>query len=161
MKTKRSAEINAQLHAKLATGATPRLATETRVARLLFPYQGDTIIPEIKLWHDDVRPCPWDGWLWVKDNHHAMQVLQTGMVTECSLDHDLGAKPDHSDPTEVVYLRGDSQEGSGLDLARWMVFNRFVPNRITIHSWNPDGARQMALVFQAAGYPCELRPWTA
>jgi hypothetical protein len=89
----------------------------------------------VKLWHDDVRPPPDDGdcWTWAKTNHEAMLVLAHGGIEEASLDHDLGCTP---------------QDGSGLDLCRWMVEHDLVPRHVTVHSWNPAGAAAMAAALE-------------
>lgn len=43
----------------------------------------------MKLFLDDERPCPL-GWVHVKTAWQAIGMLSTRMVTEVSLDHDLG-----------------------------------------------------------------------
>lgn len=108
----------------------------------------------VKLWHDDVRPAP-KGWVWAQNNADAMAILKTGEVTEISMDHDLGG-----DPRNGIFVAGNSQDGSGLDLVQWMVETINVPETITIHSWNPDGARRMARVFNDAGYSVTVAPYS-
>lgn len=44
---------------------------------------------------------------------------------------------------DVLYIAGTSEE-TGLRLVEWMIETGNVPPRITIHSWNPFGAEQMA-----------------
>lgn len=110
----------------------------------------------MKLWHDDIRPAP-EGWVWARTNEQAQEHLLTGKVQEISMDHDLGYHdveiPDDPDELiEVLVLRGQSEQ-TGLQLAQWMVENDCVPPKITIHSWNPSGARRMAWAFIDAGYP--------
>lgn len=106
----------------------------------------------MKLWHDDCRPAP-QGWVWVQTNDDAKDVLKTGEVEEISMDHDLGAFP-----SDGIYARG-SGEDNGLKLAEWMVENALVPDVVTIHSWNPVGARRMQEEFLRAGYAAEIRPF--
>ena len=115
----------------------------------------------MRLWHDDVRPPPDDDdWVWAKTNDEAKTLLVYGGIEECSLDHDLGAVPTgETDPRDVLYLRGDSRAGSGLDLVRWMVEHDQVPNRVTIHSWNPPGALAMARELVSAGHDPIIRPY--
>lgn len=98
------------------------------------------------MWLDDVRPAPKD-WHWVKTVEEAQEFLDMNDVTECSLDHDLGAKP-----SDGLYAKGSSPNGSGEDLAKWMVANRRMPEKITIHSWNPTGAKRMAMIFLDGGH---------
>lgn len=65
-------------------------------------------------------------------------------VTECSLDHDLGF-----------------HEGAdnGQELVEWMVKHDLVPETVTIHSWNPDGARYMAAMLNDYGRSVTVRPF--
>lgn len=107
----------------------------------------------MKLWHDDVRPAP-PGWVWAQDNDAAKEYLKLGVVTEISMDHDLGA-----DPRAGLYARGWSYD-TGEELVKWMIEEGRVPEKVRIHSWNPSGARRMALRFIDAGYPApEVRPF--
>lgn len=43
----------------------------------------------MKVYLDDERPTP-EGWIGVRWPRDAIQLLETGNVTEISLDHDLG-----------------------------------------------------------------------
>lgn len=99
----------------------------------------------VKLWHDDVRPAPM-GWVWVQNNTDAKAVLSSCDVTEISMDHDLGATP-HG---EAGIMARGWDEDNGYRLALWMVETGNVPPKITIHSWNPAGAKRMASVFTQA-----------
>lgn len=108
----------------------------------------------MKLWHDDIRPAP-EGWVWARTNEEAQEYLLTGEVTEISMDHDLGyhdvVLPDNPDElAEVMFLKGQSEQ-NGEELAVWMCQEEIFPSKITIHSWNPDGARRMAQWFMSAG----------
>lgn len=101
----------------------------------------------MRLWLDDIRPAP-SGWEWARTNVQAQEFLLTGQVVECSLDHDLGYHdveiPDDPEQLlEVITLHGTSEE-TGYDLVCWMLENNLVPKKVTIHSWNPDGAKRMA-----------------
>lgn len=125
----------------------------------------------MKLWHDDVRPAP-EGWVWARTNQEAMHYLATGEVAEISLDHDLGyhdvdvpEKPVDGDVMrwaddviDVLTLRGQSEE-TGLDLVKWMCREGLVPERVSIHSWNPPGARAMAEYLSEHGYDCSVAPY--
>lgn len=108
----------------------------------------------MKLWHDDIRPAPDDTWLWARTNKEAIRLLLTYPCHECSLDHDLGldgiempetyAEMQKANPEQAhaIFLAGRSEE-TGLDLVRAMVALRLVPPKVTIHSWNPQGAVNM------------------
>jgi len=87
----------------------------------------------IKLWHDDLREAPNASWTIARTNAEALELLRTGNVIECSLDHDLGVLED------------------GFELAETMAAEGLLPCRINIHSWNYSGARRMAAVLTAAG----------
>lgn len=119
-----------------------------------------------KLWHDDVRPAP-EGWLWARTNqqarYHLLMAPRDDPIEEISLDHDLGhhdvVLPDDPDElAEVLLLRGRSED-TGLDLVRWMIDFELVPKVVTIHSWNPPGAKAMASALRQAGYPCRVAPF--
>jgi len=83
----------------------------------------------MKVWLDDVRTPPDEGWVWVRTAPTAIQALCTRGVNEISLDHDLG--PD------------DSGCGNGYDvlLAMEEAASRgdfsFIPKTISIHTANP------------------------
>ncbi len=99
-----------------------------------------------QMWLDDVRPAP-DGWTWVKTLAEAIAHMSEHVVEYASLDHDLGAEPT-GNPNDI-YLKGMSADGSGLDVVKWMVANNKYPTeQIVVHSWNPDGARDMAMLLR-------------
>ena len=119
-------------------------------------------VPAVKLWHDDVRTPP-EGWVWARTNAAARELLETGLVTECSLDHDLGfhdvLRPDDPESLPKVVRPHELSEETGLDLVNWMVATGCVPAKVTIHSWNADGATAMAATLIASGHPCALAPY--
>lgn len=87
-----------------------------------------------KLWLDDERPCP-EGWVAVKTAHEAIKILETGVVVELSLDHDLG------DP-EIV--------GTGYDVLCFLETRLnligdayFIPHTIHIHTANSSARIKM------------------
>lgn len=102
---------------------------------------------EIHLWLDDERnpndPTYQDedfrakpGMVWVKTVQDAKEILKTGKVASISFDNDLGL------PEE------------GRHLAKWIeeeaFFERLPPLQWSIHSRNPEGARQITLAMQSA-----------
>lgn len=115
----------------------------------------------IRLWHDDIRQAP-DGWVWARRNETAKAILETGLVTEASLDHDLGLHGlDPSEYESPEVLVGDSPDGDGRDLCRWMVREGRVPDRVTIHSFNPPGAKEMAAILrEGSSATVIVRPYT-
>lgn len=116
---------------------------------------------DIRLWHDDIRPAP-EGWVWARTNQAAQEILKTNNVIEISMDHDLGL--DHFSEEEIdtnpelLFGMGQSEQ-TGYHLVVWMIDNCFVPPRITIHSWNPAGAKEMAARFNRFGYNVAVSPY--
>lgn len=97
----------------------------------------------------------------------AKKHLRTGQVEEISMDHDLGLDHIEIPPAEelsladyrsYLSLRGEGVH-TGLELARWMVANKLVPSKVTIHSWRPRGAEAMRVVFENAGFACNVTPF--
>lgn len=89
---------------------------------------------KIKVWLDDYREAP-DGWIRAVCAVHAITLLETGLVEEISLDHDLG-----------MYCK------TGYDVISWIerevMTNKFKPPIIHIHTENPVGRKQMEIVAQ-------------
>ena len=84
----------------------------------------------MKIYLDDVREAP-AGWIRAFWPDEVIAHLQSGGVTEVSLDHDLG----------------DDTRGTGYNVVLWIeeavVVNQFVPPKIFIHSANPVGRDRM------------------
>jgi hypothetical protein len=59
---------------------------------------------------------------------------------------------------DVLYVAGTADE-TGYDLVKWMCETGNVPPKITIHSWNPAGARRMAALFADHDHGCIVRPY--
>lgn len=91
----------------------------------------------IKMWLDDVRPMPFHYTHWVKSASAAIELLKSGMVEECSLDHDLG-----------------NDYETGYDVAKWIEENANLGNlsyiKCHVHSQNPVGAKNMKLAIKNA-----------
>ncbi len=81
---------------------------------------------------DDERPTP-AGWVRVYWPQEAIVLLETGQVTEISLDHDLG----------------DDEHGTGYDVVLWVeeqvIVRGFRPPRMTVHSANSSARIKMEL----------------
>jgi hypothetical protein len=83
----------------------------------------------MKVFLDDLRKPP-KGWELVRWPDEAIELLETGEVTEISLDHDLG----------------DDDRGTGYDVVLWMeeaVFSGFKPPIIHIHTANISARLKM------------------
>ena len=79
-----------------------------------------------KMWVDDIRTPPDDGWFWSKTSENAIWNLNSfkeqGLNFQImSLDHDLGG----DDTTRPIVL--------------WMCENDFWPVEVVVHSANPVG----------------------
>lgn len=102
----------------------------------------------MRLWLDDVRP-PWKwgrlGWEWVKTGEAAIALLQTGRVTEASLDHDLAWE--HY-PQNGLPESAKSKSMTGYDVTKWLEANpQYWPqDGVTVHSLNPVGRERMQMV---------------
>lgn len=113
-----------------------------------------------KLWHDDIRRPPDDTWFWARTNRDAVRYLLLSTCEEASLDHDLGMHDADPDAPDAFLGKGSSQDGTGVDLCKVMVHLGLVPPRVTIHSWNPEGANYMAgLLTSLSGADVTIRPY--
>lgn len=114
-----------------------------------------------RVWHDDIRPAP-QGWVWARTNTEAERLLLENDVAEISLDHDLGlhgyTEAEIEANPELIMGRGQAEE-TGYDLVLWMIFKNRVPPLVTIHSWNPDGAKKMAALLNEYGHDCLIAPY--
>ena len=86
----------------------------------------------LKVYLDDERTAP-EGWVRVKTPAQAIALLDTGMVSHLSLDHDLG---------------DDKNVGTGYDVVLWMEEQFFLnhycpPENITVHSANVSARGKM------------------
>ena len=114
----------------------------------------------IRLWHDDIRRQP-DGWVWARTNDAAKTYLSSRRVIEISMDHDMGLHAEDPDDMEAMFRGPGLGAETGLDLVDWMIENELVPEKVTIHSWNPPGASYMAARFNRAGYNCYVAPFVS
>ena len=88
----------------------------------------------LKVYLDDERPVP-GGWVLVKTPAQAIAILETGMVSQISLDHDLG---------------DDENIGTGYDVVLWLEEQVFLhgnmdvcPDKISVHSANVSARGKM------------------
>ncbi len=109
---------------------------------------------EVKLWVDDERKAP-SGWYHAMSMLDAQNVLDSFIVTECSLDHDLGQC------LGCIFCVCGVQFGrscwcscheTGYDLVKWMAeTNNWPLSRPRIHSSNPVGRDNMESVIHRYG----------
>lgn len=106
----------------------------------------DRIKRTLKLWLDDSRPAPPD-WLRVTTVRSAQRLLEAQIVSETSLDYDLGWCPDCIHRGEHLKNTGHRHcphTPTGYDLVAWMAetghWPALPPN---VHSGNLDGGARM------------------
>lgn len=84
----------------------------------------------MKIYLDDVREAP-GGWIRAYWPSEVIAWLETGVVTDVSLDHDLG----------------DDSRGTGYDVIRWIeeavALRGFTAPRMMVHSANPVARERM------------------
>ena len=90
----------------------------------------------MKVYLDDERPTP-KGWKRTFTVAETISLLETGNVTELSLDHDLG----------------NDDLGTGYDVILWIeeavYLQNFTPPKIYVHSANSSARQKMLLGIQA------------
>lgn len=87
-----------------------------------------------RLWLDDLRSPP-EGWVWAKTVEEAIPIIESGVVEQASLDHDLGEGIDE-----------------GYRLVLWMAEHGGWPSKgMSVHSSNPPGAERMCGVIERYG----------
>ena len=84
----------------------------------------------MRVYLDDERVAP-DGWVQVRWPEDVIKLLESGQVTELSLDHDLG----------------DDEHGTGYDVILWIeravAMCGFQPPLIRVHSANSSARIKM------------------
>jgi hypothetical protein len=84
----------------------------------------------MQVYLDDERPPP-EGWTRTFWPDETIALLKTGLVTQLSLDHDLG----------------DDQRGTGYDVVLWIeeavATGAFTPPHINVHSANSSARTKM------------------
>jgi hypothetical protein len=110
----------------------------------------------VKLYLDDVRPCPL-GWTLAKTVRAAQILLHSGLVTDASLDHDLGAcescLAEWRKGERVHEMPNCEHFGTGYTLVCWMEKTGIWPkNKTTVHSMNPVGRARMQQAIDRAWY---------
>jgi hypothetical protein len=102
----------------------------------------------MRVYLDDERSAP-DGWVQVRWPSEAIELLETGTVTEISLDHDLG----------------DDDRGTGYDVILWIeeaVATRgFQPPIIRVHSANSSARTKMELGIESIARLAERNATTS
>lgn len=107
----------------------------------------------MNLYVDDLRECPYEGWITARTSAAAKEWLKAGAVEQCSLDHDLGAcescQRTHADvgdmqTPETTFFSWCEHGEDGTKLVYWMIETGYWPKfKPTVHSANPVGAHRM------------------
>ena len=93
----------------------------------------------IRVWLDDIRPVPEEGYdVWVKDAREAYDLVLTGYVTFLDFDHDLG----NSNTYDGTWLANEI-EVLAMD-------NKIPAIRWNVHSSNPAGRNSINLAMKSA-----------
>lgn len=105
---------------------------------------------KVKVWHDDVRLPPDPSWIWCRTNHAVREIAMEVRIDELSMDHDLGGSdiPESELSSESDFWKLDGDE-TGVDLADWLGATDNIPERVIIHTMNPDGGRNILAAFLA------------
>lgn len=99
----------------------------------------------MKLYLDDLRPVP-AGWTLAKTAPEAIRLLESRLVTDLSLDHDLGCC--HQCEADIPGMTECACNGNGYQVACWVeeraVLDPTFPiPTILVHSANPAGVRRI------------------
>jgi len=87
----------------------------------------------------------------VGTSYDAIQLLKKNKYDFIFLDHDLGIHPVTKEPTDDVML--PSGDGTGYEVAQFIAASKKNQDTPTIiHSFNPEGAKQMMAVLPDADY---------
>lgn len=101
---------------------------------------------EVKLWLDDIRPAP-RGWYWATTALEAEDILSCFVVTDCSLDHDLGNCESCLMQHMATGCDRDCRctcHETGYDLVKFMLkTNTWPRKKPTVHSSNPVGRKNI------------------
>jgi len=108
----------------------------------------------LRLWVDDVRPAPGD-WLWVKSYDEAIAAMTCTVITEISLDHDLGMEVTGAGDAGILVGKENQTAKTGYDIACWIERSVMLGNMdapvMRCHSANPVGRRRIEQVIEKLG----------
>lgn len=77
-------------------------------------------------------------------------LLNHSMPDVISFDHDLA---------EGHYTGQPTTERNGDYCAKWAIKNGYIPKHVIVHSYNPNGAKNIADRFKANGVPVTVKPF--
>lgn len=111
----------------------------------------------MKLWVDDIRDAPDDSWTEVRKVEPAVALLAKFPMTEISLDHDIEYRPSDETFKPLAYYIGLLLSGDDLNGQRYA--RGHLP-KITIHSDNPVGAKEMIAILNDYGITAKWEPYS-
>ncbi len=107
----------------------------------------------MNVYMDDVRECPFPGWMVARSIEACKLLLKSGHVEHLSLDHDMGACDDcrskglHEGDLlnpETYFMNWCPHYEDGTKLVHWMISTGNWPaKKPVVHSANPVGAARM------------------
>lgn len=112
----------------------------------------------MKLYLDDIRPCP-EGWTYAQTVSEAVSQVEACLArgetwTHASLDHDLA-----EEHYRISRDGSPPHTGTGLDFVDWMIERNMWPEHPPrVHSMNPDGAKRMKQAIVRYG-PYHMLGW--
>lgn len=106
------------------------------------------LLPRMKLWVDDLRDAPDNSWVEVRKVQTAISMLAHFPMEEISLDHDIENRPSDETFLPVAYYIGEK-------------YHAHTHPKITIHSINPVGAKEIQKVLDDYGIKAEIQPYQA
>ena len=104
----------------------------------------------MRLYLDDVRKPP-VGWTLVKTADQCISMLESGIVEQLSLDHDLAEEHYVEENWKFIDDNGytgpldrkNYREKTGYAVVEWMIENNVWPKLVIVHSMNPVGRANM------------------
>lgn len=103
-----------------------------------------------KLYVDDFRDEPDATWIAARKVEQAIRLIATHEFEEISLDHDIENRPDDETFKPVAYFIGEKYEGRA-------EYGQSYP-KITVHSVNPSGAKEIHAILKDYGLESEIKP---
>lgn len=93
----------------------------------------------MRVWLDDERPMPAEGYdVHVKNSHYMKSIIDTGHVTSIAFDHDMGG----NNPTGYEIAKYLEEKYRNMELDHWIT--------CTVHTSNPVGRANICRALQKA-----------
>lgn len=111
----------------------------------------------MKLWIDDIRQAPDDTWQVARTVTEAIRMLHTAPMafTEISIDHDISY--DMGSALGKSYVISSPENFTAVAYVIASMPFRKTP-KITIHSSNPDGSKEIQRILRDGGIIAEYIP---